>query len=141
MAKEINIQIQNKLALEKRYINVYHKATGSAYIISHNSSIALPLKVNAEEDSLYISLVHGQGNSQEICVVNLPSWIDFEFASPGYINVLHSSNRTFLKISSQLPNWQLKIAWSASSPGSPRSDYVIFADALMLDEFHLQFNG
>ncbi|NIN22136.1 MAG: hypothetical protein GTO45_28610, partial [Candidatus Aminicenantes bacterium] len=43
MPEGIDMTVRNNLATEKRDLNVYHHATRSAYMISHNNSITIPL--------------------------------------------------------------------------------------------------
>ena len=128
MAKEINITIENKLVMEKRDMNVYHHATRSAHLISHDSSITLPLKSELEDDYLHISIVSGPGHLEGRCVVNLPSWVDFEFSSEGKLTVAHTGDRTLLKIPPGPPQWQLKMTRSFSSLMNPSSDSVTIGD-------------
>jgi hypothetical protein len=114
MPKEIKITVENRLIIEKRAMNVYHHATRSAHMISHNSSVTLPLQSIIEHDYLHISIVSGPGDLERRSVVNLPSWIDFEFLSDGNFAFSHSGKRTLLKISPGLPSWQLKLTRSSS---------------------------
>jgi hypothetical protein len=39
MSEEVDIIVGNQFIMEKRDINIYHHSTGSAHIISQNSSI------------------------------------------------------------------------------------------------------
>ena len=128
MAKEINITIENKLLIEKRDMNVYHHSTRSAHMISHNNSITLPLRPVIEDDYLHISIVSGPGRLEGYCVVNMPSWIDFELAYAGDANIAHSGERTLLKIPPGLPVWQLKITRSLSSRINKSSARVTIGD-------------
>ncbi len=114
MKKGIDITIQNKLIMEKRDMNVYHHASKSAHMISFNSSVTLPLRPVIDADYLYISIVSGPGHLETDSLVNLPSWVDFEFLSDGKLAVVHSHGRTFLKIPPGLPGWQLKLTRSSS---------------------------
>jgi len=108
---DFTITVENKLIKEKRDINVYHHSTRSAHIISHNSSITLPLRTVGEDDYLHISIVSGPGNLWKDCLIGLPSWANFEFASEGKLTLTHSSDakRTLLKIPPGPPTWQLKM--------------------------------
>jgi hypothetical protein len=108
---DIAVTVENKLISEKRDINVYHHSTRSAHIISHNSSITLPLRTDGEDDYLHISVVSGPGNLWKDCMIGLPSWANFEFASEGKLTLTHSSDakRTLLKIPPGPPTWQLKM--------------------------------
>ncbi len=114
MTKAINFTILNKLVIEKRDMNIYHHSRKSAHMISYNSTVTLPLKPVSEDDFLYISIVRGPGDLKTRSIVNLPAWINFDFLSEGKLNVTHSNGRTLLKIPPGLPEWQLKLSWSAS---------------------------
>jgi hypothetical protein len=115
MPKEINITIENRLIIEERDMNIYHHAARSAHMISHNSSITLPLKPVKENDYLYISIVSGPGHIKKKYLVNLPSCLDFEFlASYGNLIVARSGKRTLVKIPPGLPGWELKLTRSFS---------------------------
>ena len=83
-------------------------------MISHNSSVTLPLRPFIDADYLYISIVSGPGHLGSKSVVNLPSWVDFEFLSDGKVAVAHSGDRIFLRIPPGLPGWQLKLTRSSS---------------------------
>jgi len=128
MAKEINITIENKLVMEKRDMNVYHHATRSAHLISHDSSITLPLKSGIEDDYLHISIVSGPGRLEGNCVVNLPSWVDFELSSAGDATVAHLGERTLLKIAPGPAIWQLRMKRSLSSIIDQPSGLVTIGD-------------
>jgi len=128
MAKEINVTIENKLVLEKRDMNVYHHSTRSAHLISHNNSITLPLRPSLEEDYLHISVVSGPGHLINKSVLNLPAWADFEFSSEGKIKVVHSDDRTLLKIPPGPSTWQLKMTRSFTSIIDQAVDRVTVGD-------------
>jgi hypothetical protein len=128
MAKEIKIIIENKLLIEKRDMNVYHHASKSAHMICFESSITLPLKTVIENDYLHISIVSGPGRLEGNCVVNLPSWIDFELSSAGDAAITHSGDRTLLKIPPGPPTWQLKMTRSLDSIIDQLSDRVTIGD-------------
>ncbi len=128
MAKRIKITIENKLVIEKRDMSVYHHSTRSAHIISHDSSITLPLRSVMEDDYLHVSIVSGPGPLEGECMVNLPSWLDFEFSPGADVTVAHSGNRTLLKIPPGPPIWQLKLTRSPSSLFKQSSDHIIIGD-------------
>jgi hypothetical protein len=113
----ITVTVQNKLKKEKRDLNVYHQSTRSAHIISHNSSITLPLRTIGEDDFLHISVVSGPGNLWQNCLIDLPSWANFEFSSEGKVTFTHSSDRTLLKIPPGPPKWELKMTRPAEVSG------------------------
>lgn len=96
-------------------------------MISHNSSITLPLRPAVEDDYLDISVVSGPGRLENKSVVNLPSWADFEFSSQGRGSIIRSGDRVLLKIPPGPPDWQLKMTRS-SSPVSQSTDRVTVGD-------------
>jgi hypothetical protein len=139
MPEEIEITVENKLILEKRDINVYHHSTQSAHIISYNSSITLPLGTNGENDYLHISVVKGPGYLENYCVIDIPSWANFDFTSKESvtaISITHSNDpdgaRTVLKIPPGPPAWELKITRSTSLDSNgqftKKRDRVIIGD-------------
>jgi hypothetical protein len=127
--EEIEITVINKLTAEKRDLNVYHHFTRSAYMISHNSSIVVPLRTVAEGDYLHISIVSGPGNLEKDCLIDLPSWADFKFFSQGNLTVTHTGGCTLLEIPPGPPVWQLKITRPASLLPALTPDRVTIGDA------------
>jgi hypothetical protein len=112
MSEEVDIIVENQFIMEKRDINIYHHSTGSAHIISQNSSITLPLREVGKGDYLHISVVIGPGDLEYDCWVDLPSRLDFQFSSTRNITTFvftHHGNRSLLKIPSGPPTWQLKL--------------------------------
>lgn len=87
------------------------QSTKSAHIISYDNSITLPLGNVAENDYLYISAVKSNGNLWKACLIDVPSWADYEFSSDGKVAVAHShaADRTILKVPPGPPMWQLKM--------------------------------
>jgi hypothetical protein len=139
MPEEIEITVENKLLAEKRDINVYHHSTRTAHIISHNSSIALPLGTNGEKDYLHISVVKSPGYLEKNCLINVPSWVDFDFTCKECvtgISITHSHEksgaRTVLKIPPGPPAWGLKITrptrLASKGQFTKKRDYVIIGD-------------
>ena len=129
MIKKINITIENQLSIEERDMNVYHHARKSAHMISHNSSITLPLMPLVANDYIYISLVSGPGHIKHKCFVNLPSWLDFEFlAADGKVRVTRSGQRTLVKIPPGQPGWELKLTRSSSLFSRRRARVTICED-------------
>ena len=126
--EEIKITVFNKLTVEKRDLNIYHHSTRSAYIISHNSSITLPLQTASEGDYLHLSVISGPGNLENDCVINIPSWMDFKFFSQGNLTVVHAGDRTFLEIPPGPPSWQLKITQPSDLLISISPDQVTIGD-------------
>jgi hypothetical protein len=130
MPKEFDITVENKLIGEKRYINVYHQSTRSAHLISYNNSITLPLGTLEENDYLYISAVRSHGNIWKACLIDVPSWADFEFTSEGKVAVAHANDadRIILKVQPGPPTWQLKMTQSTAAFIGKLSDNVIIGD-------------
>ena len=130
MPKEVNIIVENKLIKEKRDINVYHQSTRGAHIISRRSSITLPLKSVKEEDYLHISVIRGPGNLRKQCLLDLPSWADFELSSDSNTTLTHSGDRILLKIPPGPPTWQLKMTMpnGLSAMDPLNGDHVTIGD-------------
>ncbi|MCP5104939.1 MAG: hypothetical protein GY950_16250 [bacterium] len=130
MKHELDFTVENKLVIDKRDINIYHPATNSAHIISHSSSITLPLRTVSENDYLDISVVRGPGNLWKDCLINLPSWVNFEFFSEGNVTVTHSDDvkRTLLKIPPGPPTWELRLTRASGSAGSFNQGNVTISD-------------
>lgn len=135
MAREIDITIENKLAAGERDINVFHHSSRSAHIISHNSTVTLPLRNAGENDYLHISVARGPGYLWMDCVINLPAWADFDFSSEGKLGLTHSGEgkRIFLKIPPGPPTWELKITrsaglWSNDPSTAVHAEHVTIGD-------------
>lgn len=139
MPEEIEMTVENKLITEKRDLNVYHHTTQSAHIISHNSSITLPLAANGEKDYLQISVVKGPGYLEKYCLIDIPSWFDFNFIckeSVTGISITHSHEpggaRTILKIPPGPPAWELKItrptSLESNAQFSKKKDYLVIGN-------------
>jgi hypothetical protein len=126
--EEIEITVINKLTAEKRDLNIYHHSARSAYMISHNSSIVIPLRTVAEGDYLQISIVRGPGNLEKDCLIDLPSWVDFKFFSQGNLTVTHAWGCTLLEIPPGPPVWQLKITRPTSLLPALTPDQVTIGD-------------
>ncbi len=97
-------------------------------MISHDSSITLPLKSVIEDDYLHITIVSGPGRLEGNCVVNIPSWVDFELSSAGDATVAHLGERTLLRIPSGPPTWQLRMTRAVSSLIDQPLDHITIGD-------------
>ena len=86
------------------------------------------MRTTVEDDYLHISVVSGPGHLENKSVVNLPTWADFEFSSGGNATLIHSGDRTLLKIAPGPPTWQLKMTWSHFSIINQPLDRVIIGD-------------
>ncbi|MGE5342986.1 MAG: hypothetical protein ACM3SY_16040 [Candidatus Omnitrophota bacterium] len=127
MTKAINLTVENKLVLERRDMNVYNHFRRSAHLISYNSSVVLPLRATGDGDYLHVSIVSGPGHLENPCVADLPAWLDFEFSPGNGVTVVHSGERTRVKIPPGPPIWQLKITHSLS-PMTQLSGSIIIGD-------------
>lgn len=104
-----NITVENKLIVEKRAISLYHHASRGAHLISHNGSVMIPLKPDAEEDYLHISVITGPGRLKNDSLLDIPPGLDFEFSNDGKVAIAYKGGRVLIKISAGLPVWQLKL--------------------------------
>jgi hypothetical protein len=109
MSEGIEMIVRNKLLAKKRDLTVYHHSNRGAYMISHNSSITIPLGTIEDGDYLHISIVSGPGNLEKDCWLDIPSWCNFTVSALGNGGITHSSERTLLTIPPGPPVWQLKI--------------------------------
>ncbi len=114
MDVELDVKVENKLILEKRGLSVYNHFTGGAHIISHGSSFDLPLRSVDENDYLHIAAFSGPGDLKNDCLINLPSWLDFEFSLEGKVSMSHWDDTISLKIPAGPPTWQLKVTRTGS---------------------------
>ncbi len=130
MTKQIDITVRNKLIKEKRDVNVYHHSNRSAHILSCNSTLTRRIKPVEADDYLHISVVSGPGHLKNDCVLDLPSFVDFRFSLPGEITLVHSGERTLLRIPPGPPIWELKmtIPKQLSSRDSINSDHITIGD-------------
>lgn len=131
MAKETNIIIENKLVLEKRDLSVYHHFARSAHMISFNRMYSLYLRAVLEDDYLHVAIVSGPGDLKGNCIVNMPSWIDFEFSLGSDISVNHVGDCTILKIPPGLPRWQLRLTRSPDTGGGEPGRVIIGDDQVL----------
>lgn len=127
--EEFNITVRNRLVAEKRDVNVYHHAAKSANLISCNSSITLALRPDEEDDYLHLSVVRGPGKLGQDCVIDLPSWVDFEFLSIGSGSLSRLRDRVRLIIPPGPPVWQIKITRPSGLDDTPTKDYIILGDS------------
>ncbi len=58
------------------------------------------------------------------CWLDIPSWCDFTVSSLGNGDLIHSGDRTLLRIPPGLPVWQLKITRSSGHVHAPIEDYI-----------------
>jgi hypothetical protein len=114
MEKTTNIQFENNLVIEKRDMNVYHNSRRGIYFISHGSSVKIPLRTVNEKDFINLSVAVGPGYMERQNVIDLPSWLNYEFQSEGKFAAVRSEDRTLLKIPAGLPEWKLKLTLPAS---------------------------
>ncbi|MDQ1350895.1 MAG: hypothetical protein QG657_1197 [Acidobacteriota bacterium] len=118
-----NIMVENKLIVEKRAISVYHHASRGAHLISHNGSVMIPLKPDAEEDYLHISVITGPGRLKNDSLLDIPPGLDFEFSNDGKVVITYKGGRVLIKIPAGLPIWQLKLTRPTGIPHNASSAY------------------
>lgn len=128
MPQAIDIIVKNNLIMEKRGLNVYHHSDKSAHIISPDGSIRVPLTADKGGDYLHISAVRGPGPLLRGCVLDIPSWAEFEFSLEGKVTISHKNERTILRIPPGPPAWQLKIAGQAGTSSRQQPDYISVGD-------------
>lgn len=112
MTNEKNVTriiIENKLIIEKRDMAVYHHSSRSSHLLSSNCSITVPLQSIQENDYIHISILSGPGRLENMCVINLPAWVNFDYSAEGNILLNHSSERIFLRIPPGPIVWQLRV--------------------------------
>lgn len=128
MTEQVNITVENRLITEERDINVYHYSTRSSHIISHSSSVTLPLRNTEEGDYLHISVVSGPGDLRNDCRIDLPTWVDFELSTEGKVVITHQFNKTRIRLPPGPPSWQLRITKTTASQHTKLQGTVIIGD-------------
>ncbi len=128
MKEKVVISVENKLIKEKRGINIYHHATNGAHIISHGSSLKIPLETAEKDDYLHISLITGPGHLWQSCFIIMPPWVDFEFSTEVKTTITHLSSKIILKIQPGPPGWQLKITCPAEAAHKKSTTRLIITD-------------
>ncbi len=129
MPTSLNLIIRNKLSTEKRDLNIYHHADRSAYIISYNNAITIPLDTADNHDYLHLSVVSGPGNLEKECWLNIPSWCYFKISAIGNGDITHNSSRMWVRIPPGPPIWQLKITQPKETTHyCPEQDYIMISD-------------
>ena len=76
------------------------------------SGAPLVVDVVAGPDSGWSQVIRGPGRLWKECVMDLPSWADFELSAEDKINLTHSGERIFIRIPPGPPTWQLKLCGS-----------------------------
>jgi hypothetical protein len=114
MKKAANIHFENNMLIEKRGMNVYHGIERGAHFISHGSSVKVQLRTIEENDFISLSIVVGPGYMERPNVIDLPSWINYEFQADRKFSAIRSDDRIHLKIPAGLPEWKLKLTLPAS---------------------------
>lgn len=130
MTKQVGFTIRNKLVKDRRDVNVYHHINRSSHILSCNSSLTRCINTGEEEDFLQISIVTGPGHLKDNCILDLPSFLDFRFTLTGEVILIHSGERTLLKIPPGPPTWEIKmtIPRRLSFPVSLSENCIIISD-------------
>jgi len=127
MINKTHIQFCNNLIIEKRDMNVYHHNDKSIHLISHGNSIKIPLQSTNQKDYIHLSVAVGPGYMERENIVDLPSWLNYEFLSEGRFAAYRSDHRTLLKIPAGLPEWKLKLTLS-QLPGKSAQGRVTISD-------------
>lgn len=127
MKKTTRIHFENNLLIEKRNMNVYHGLSKGTHFISHGSSVEIQLRTMDEDDYINLSVAVGPGFMERSSIVDLPSWLNYEFRTYKDFSAIQSGGRVRLKISAGLPEWQLILKLPASSV-SPSEGRVIISD-------------
>lgn len=126
------INVQNRLIKEKRDLNVYHKASKSAYMISHGNEISIELESDEDGDYLHLSVVTGPGSMKGESWITVPSWCRFTVSGLGNGDIAYCGEDTMLKVPPGEPKWQLKITRRPGSPAGHSPALVTIGD----DESH-----
>lgn len=127
MEHTTDIIFENNLVAENRNINVYHGDSRGTHFLGLGGSVKVPLRTVKEKDFINLSVAVGPGYMERRNVIDLPSWLNYEFLSEGKFAAVHSENRTLLKIPAGFPEWKLKLTLSASH-GRPAQDRVVISD-------------
>jgi hypothetical protein len=82
------------------------------------------------DDYLHISVQRGPGLLENYCVLDVPSFVDFRFSNTGEFILIHTENRTLLRIPPGLPLWEIKMKIPARIPcfGLSNEDHVTIGD-------------
>lgn len=110
MSKTTDIIIENNLVEEKRGLNVYHRQDRSIHLIGCGNAYTVSLIPLDGNDYIHLSVAVGSGIMEQHNVIDLPSWLNYEFLSEGRFAVRHDSGRTCLNIPAGLPEWKLKLS-------------------------------
>lgn len=114
MENTIEIKFDNKLLIEKRDLNIYHRKNKGTHLISYGSSVKIPLQIMSEGDYVNLSVAVGPGYMERQNTVELPYWLNYEVLSEGRIGATHTGGRIRLKFPAGLPEWTLKLSLSKS---------------------------
>jgi hypothetical protein len=141
MNNEMDIKIENRMTAGERDINVFHYSTSSSHLISHNSSVTLPLRNSGENDYLHISVVRGPGYLWKDSVISVPAWLNFDISSEGKLALSHTGEpgHMQLRIPPGPPTWELTVTLPALSlqeepSTSIRREYITILDDEPLKE-------
>ncbi|MCP4147150.1 MAG: hypothetical protein GY757_05315 [bacterium] len=128
MPENIAITIRNEFVVEKRDLNIFHNSARSAYLLSYSSFVTLSLGTIEDGDYLHLSIVRGPGNLERECVLDMPSWCNFEVSFGGDGSIVHHGKRTWLRIPGGPPVWQLRLTWSPGEFSTQKGDYISIGD-------------
>lgn len=134
MLKDVEITIENRLAMEKRHLNVHH-STIRSHVVSFNNSETISLAPVSQDDYILVSAHPGRRDSVwQDCLINLPAWVDFEFLTEGKVTLIHSGNRILVRKPSGPPTWHLRLTRPIRETATVRKDFLIIGD----DEFIME---
>jgi len=113
---EVEITVRNRFLKDRRDIHVYHYSDSSSHIISANSSLTRRIDSIGANDYLHISVSSGPGHLKNYCILDLPAFLDFRFLLNGEVVLIHSDDRTLIRIPPGPPLWELKMSIPKRSP-------------------------
>ena len=129
--QEVDITVENKLAIDKREINIYHHARKSSHIISYNSTISTLLKTSEENDYLHISVGRGPGDLKSGCSIHIPAWANFQLSNEGKVTITRTKAKTEITLPPGPPTWELKISRSEASRVNRRQEVVTIGNTTL----------
>ncbi len=131
MSETLYVVINNLVLREKREISVYHHGTRGAHLISPNSSVKLPLRMESKGDYLHISPVMGPGFILSRWVVCFPGFLTFECDIDRKLSVRQGPGETCIKIPPGAPNWHVKVMLP---PGTARGNGLVNVTVTEFDD-------
>lgn len=96
-------------------------------MISYGSSVRIPLQTIVQNDYINLSVAVGSGFMERQSIVELPSWLNYEFLSEGKFAASNAGDRIILKIPAGRPEWKLKLTLPSINH-RPGEGLVIISD-------------